>query len=64
MGKTTLVNEFSREFKNYIHLNLERDSETSIFELSDSVEEIIQLCCFQKKIILKEGRTLLFIDEI
>lgn len=64
VGKTTLVNEFSREFENYIHLNLERDNEARIFELSDSVEEIIQLCCFQKKIILKEGRTLLFIDEI
>lgn len=27
MGKTTLVNEFSREFENYIHLNLERENE-------------------------------------
>ena len=27
VGKTTLVNEFSREFENYIHLNLERENE-------------------------------------
>lgn len=64
VGKTTLVNEFSKEFENYIHLNLEREVEARIFEQSDSVEEILQLCCFQKKITLKEGRTLLFIDEI
>ena len=64
VGKTTLVNEFSNEFENYIHLNLERQTEARIFEQSDSVEEIIRLCCFQKKIVLKEGRTLLFIDEI
>lgn len=64
VGKTTLVNEFSKEFENYIHLNLERENEARIFQLSDSVEEIIQLCCFHKKMILKEGRTLLFIDEI
>ena len=53
VGKTTLVNEFSKEFENYIHLNLERENEARIFELSDSVEEIIQLFCFKKKIILK-----------
>lgn len=64
VGKTTLVKEFSHEFDNFISLNLERQSEARIFEQSDSVEEIVQICCFQKKILLKEGRTLLFIDEI
>lgn len=64
VGKTTLVEEFSKEFENYIPLNLEKQTEAKIFEQTDSVEEIVQICCFQKKILLKEGRTLLFIDEI
>lgn len=64
VGKTTLVEEFSIEFENYIPLNLEKQTEAKIFEQTDSVEEIVQICCFQKKILLKEGRTLLFIDEI
>ena len=25
VGKTTLVNEFARNFENYLHLNLERE---------------------------------------
>lgn len=32
VGKTTLVNEFAKEFENYIHLNLERENEARIFE--------------------------------
>ena len=64
VGKTTLVDEFSKEFENYIHLNLELESDARVFEKTDSVEEIVRICCFQKKIIRKEGRTLLFIDEI
>ena len=64
VGKTTLVEEFSKEFENYIPLNLEKQTEARVFEQTDSVEEIVQICCFQKKIQLKEGRTLLFIDEI
>lgn len=64
VGKTTLINYFGKEFDNYIPLNLERSIEAAIFEQTDSVEEILQICCFQKKIVRKEGRTLLFIDEI
>lgn len=64
VGKTTLVNEFGKSFDNYIYLNLEREAEAKVFEQTDRVEEIVQICCFQKKMVLKEGRTLLFIDEI
>lgn len=27
VGKTTLVNEFARNFENYLHLNLEREED-------------------------------------
>lgn len=64
VGKTTLINEFSQGFDNYIHLNLERPEDARLFTESDSVAEIMQIVCFRQKISLGKGRTLLFIDEI
>lgn len=64
VGKTTLVNEFARNFENYLHLNLEREEDARLFQGSDKVQEIVRIACFQKNLLLREGRTLLFIDEI
>ena len=64
VGKTTLVNEFARNFENYLHLNLEREEDARLFQSTDKVQEIMRIACFQKNILLREGRTLLFIDEI
>lgn len=64
VGKTTLVNEFARNFENYLHLNLEREEDARLFQSTDQVQEIMKIACFQKNILLREGRTLLFIDEI
>lgn len=64
VGKTTLVNEFARNFENYLHLNLEREEDARLFQGTDKVQEIVQIACFQKNVLLREGRTLLFIDEI
>jgi len=64
VGKTTIVDEFSREFDNYIHLNLERPKDARLFSESDSVIDIIQVLCFRQGISMSRGRTLLFIDEI
>ena len=64
VGKTTLVNEFARNFENYLHLNLEREEDARLFQSTDKVQEIMKIACFQKNILLREGRTLLFIDEI
>ena len=58
VGKTTIVDEFSREFDNYIHLNLERPEDALLFSSSDSVSDIMQLLCCIKilKIMLKLKR--------
>lgn len=64
VGKTTAVDEFGKEFDNYIWLNLERKEDAGFFRDTDVVSEIMQSICFRKNILLKEGRTLLFIDEI
>lgn len=40
VGKTTLVNEFARNFENYLHLNLEREEDARLFLSTDKVQEI------------------------
>ena len=40
VGKTTLVRTFSKQFEQYIELNLEREQERNIFEIDD-VDKII-----------------------
>jgi len=64
VGKTTIVEGFSREFDNYIHLNLERPEDARLFTESDTVSEIMQVLSFRQNISIEKGRTLLFIDEI
>lgn len=65
VGKTTLVDEFSKQYDCYIKLNLEQSADAKAFSISDNVDEIFQYICLQKKIIAdKNERTLLFIDEI
>ncbi len=64
VGKTTLVNEFSREFDTYLYLNLEDEQAAGLFETSKGIEDIliaIYLYCNKSR---SNGRTLLFIDEI
>lgn len=65
VGKTTLIDEFSKQYDCYIKLNLEQSSDAKAFGISDNVAEIFQYICLQKKIVAdKSKRTLLFIDEI
>ena len=63
VGKTTLVRNFSKEFENYVELNLERETEKALFELK-SAREIFSAAVLYKSLVLKKGSTLLFIDEI
>ena len=65
VGKTTLVDSFSRNFENYLYLNFEKNpSAITLFEkeqeINDLVAEIFLFCNKENK----QGRTLLFIDEI
>ena len=64
VGKTTLVNEFAKEFDTYLHLNLEKSADNELFDKNDTVEDIltsIYLLQNKRKI---NGSVLLFIDEI
>ncbi|MPL77468.1 hypothetical protein SDC9_23324 [bioreactor metagenome] len=64
VGKTTLVNYFGKDFDNFLNVNLEDKTASAIFESSNSINDlIIDLFAF-KGIQRKNGRTLIFIDEI
>ncbi|WP_107039014.1 AAA family ATPase [Brumimicrobium mesophilum] len=65
VGKTTLVDEFGKQFKQYIHLNLESAQDRSFFENFRDIHQLfarILLHHRMKKELVNE--TLLFIDEI
>lgn len=65
VGKTTLVDEFSKQYDVYIRLNLEHSADAFIFSKTDNVKEIYQYLCVRKKVVADPAkRTLLFIDEI
>jgi len=65
VGKTTLVDSFAQSFENYLYLNFEKSPKsTALFEkeqeIPDLLAEIFLFCGKEKK----QGKTLLFIDEI
>ena len=64
VGKTTLVNEFSKNFDTYLNINLEDERAVELFNSSKGVDELIiaiYLYCNKPR---RSGQTLLFIDEI
>jgi predicted AAA+ superfamily ATPase len=63
VGKTTAIKKFGESFDNFIHLNLEIDSDRSLFENDLDMNDLMQKIYLEKK-RKREGRTLLFIDEI
>ncbi len=64
VGKTTAVEVFSKEFENYICLNLELAKNRNIFREDMDVQELFQAILIVKNVTLKTGKTLIFIDEI
>jgi predicted AAA+ superfamily ATPase len=65
VGKTTLVDAFSKKFDNYLYLNFESaPSAMTLFEKEQKIDDLmaeIFLFCNREN---KKGKTLLFIDEI
>lgn len=64
VGKTTLVNEFAKEFDTYLYLNLEKAASKDLFEKEDSVQDVLTGIYLLLNKSKQEGSTLLFIDEI
>ena len=65
VGKTTLVNEFGKQYEQYIYLNLELNEDKEPFEEFTSIENLVGALFFLKnKTLAQRSKTLIFIDEI
>jgi len=65
VGKTTLVNQFAQNYKQYIYLNLEFSEDRELFETFTTIDNLVQALFFLKnKTLSLKSKTLIFIDEI
>ncbi len=64
VGKTTLVDLFSKNFDEFVSLNLDKEEEKAIFDNSLSITELVASLFFIKNIPLESTNVLIFIDEI
>lgn len=65
VGKTTVINQFAKQFDQYIYLNLELQNDRQAFDQFKTIETLVQTLFFLKNLSLaKKNNTLLFIDEI
>lgn len=65
VGKTTVVNELARDFKQYIYLNLEREGDKRPFESYKDITPLVQALFLSRNIPYADReQTLIFIDEI
>ena len=64
MGKTTVVTVFTKEFKQFISLNLEKPADAQIFRGFRSMNHLIEELFFKTNQSIHEQDTLIFIGEI
>ena len=64
VGKTTIMAEFAKEFDTFLSLNLEKPADKAVFESNDTVDDVLTAIYLLKNKERKQGRTLLFIDEV
>ena len=64
VGKTTVVQMFSKEFDQFIYLNLEKEEQREIFELNYPFADLLTTLFIFSQTKRNGGKTLIFIDEI
>ena len=64
VGKTTLVNEFSKDFDTYLYLNLEEPRAADLFETDKGIDDVLSAIYLYANKARANNKTLLFIDEI
>lgn len=64
VGKSTLVNEFAKNYDVYLKLNLEKETDNLLFEEYSDINALIDAIYRHNQQIKQQSPTLLFIDEI
>jgi len=64
VGKSTLVNDFAREFRFFISVNLEKREDRQVFDTLHETKDIINALFLRAGVPLTDEPTLIFLDEI
>jgi hypothetical protein len=64
VGKTTAVQIFSRQFRQFLSFNLERKEDRDLFDRDQSFDTLVKALFFSRNCSVAERSTLIFIDEI
>lgn len=64
VGKTTIVNEFAKEYSVFLKLNLEKEADKTLFERYDNINDLVIAIHMYNSQKIENLPTLLFIDEI
>lgn len=64
VGKSTLVNDFAREFRFFISVNLEKREDRQVFDTLHETKDIINALFLRAGVPLTNEPTLIFLDEI
>ena len=64
VGKTTLVEEFSKNFGTFLKLNLDKKEDADLFEMGLNMTDLVASIYLLNNKLRKDVPTLLFIDEI
>ncbi len=64
VGKTTLLHQFGKTYRQYIYLNLEKPIDLRYFEIYEQVKDIVSAILLNLEMDDDYSNTLLFIDEI
>lgn len=64
VGKTTIVNEFAKDYSVYLKLNLEKEADKSLFEKYENINDLVLAIHLYNEQKITNSPTLLFIDEI
>lgn len=64
VGKTTIVSKFGETFDNYLYVNIEKSNAKQLIESTDDVKKLLSILFLYCNKTMKDGRTLLFLDEI
>ena len=64
VGKTSVVDEFGKRFDNYLYINLYDEENCRLIDDAADVRRLVQAFFIKAGKVKRDGRTLLFLDEI
>lgn len=64
VGKTTAVKQFAQQYDNFLSFNLEKQADLHLLESTDEVKKLLPMMFLHCGVQERQGRTLVFLDEV